>query len=136
MDLNERADIAFRTLNDLGFLFVPGEDPELQDLRLEAINKFVWRYKQAKDCREELQKLHTNLDNGPSTLPSLFASSRYVENVDEKLQVLEQLMEDGHCEDSDVRERVRPQDVTRLAWAAIMVAPIETYHGWRENLEK
>ncbi|KAF6818257.1 hypothetical protein CSOJ01_01898 [Colletotrichum sojae] len=96
MDLTERAGIAFRNLDDLRLLFVPGEDLELQDLRLQAINKFVSRYKQAKDCREELQKLHTDLDNSPSILPSLFASFPYVDDVEEKLQVLGQLMEDGH----------------------------------------
>ncbi|KAF6835900.1 hypothetical protein CPLU01_04003 [Colletotrichum plurivorum] len=100
MDLTERAGIAFRNLNDLRLLFVPGEDPELQDLRLEAINKFVSRYKQAKDCREELRKLHTNLDDNPSILPSLFTSP-YVDDVEEKLRVLGQLMADGHCEEFD-----------------------------------
>lgn len=134
MDFPERIEIAFRNLNDLKSLFPDGEDRDLQELQLEAIETFARRCKTAKQSPPELRKLIANLKNDDDGPSSLFSSSPYVDDLEEKLAVARQLAETGHYEYAH-RDRVRPRDVTRFTWAAALVAPVETFRGWRGKIE-
>ncbi|TQN64729.1 hypothetical protein CSHISOI_10712, partial [Colletotrichum shisoi] len=122
-------------VNELLGILTIGEDITLDCLRTEVFDQFLRQYRHSKDDQNALKGMLKGLGTPLQPAPVSFHESAYGKDLHAKMAILNYLCNTPiRISNWEPPRFIKPEDVTPLSWAAIIIAPLQILQEWERTV--